>query len=510
MLVLLGGVIASAADRLGRRLGKKRLSVFGLRPRHTAEVLTVGAGILIPLITITVLYVGSQDVRDWINKGRQAIVDLQKTQGELTAARTERERLSRENSTIQANNVRLQGENQRAAEQIRIAGVRIGTIQAKVADLQRRRTNLEGRIAEFQRRVAALGGRVTRLGGQLDQTRAALRFSSNTLKTTDARRQEVKRSFDELQSQYKDLTEYNIGLLDQNRQLETARSELQRSRDSLAGEKTRLEQEISERQERLTMTETRLTDAQTRLDVTEDQLARADRAFANLMALTRAMGETVVDTRTQPVVYHFGEEMARLALEPNLSEAQARNALATLIRTTRVLAAERGAKARGSVPVAGFFGRTDRDTQMAVRPEEIEQGIVDRIRNRPEAQVLITYASVNVFQGEPVPVDATVLPNPVVFRTREVLAEARVNGGADVIDILRQVSELVKAVADRALAEKMVPRAGSLHPFGPFDQEELVRTVMEIRQANRPIRLQAVAVEDLRAGDPLRVELRIR
>ena len=36
VLAVVGGVIALIGDRLGTRIGKKKLSIFGLRPRHTA------------------------------------------------------------------------------------------------------------------------------------------------------------------------------------------------------------------------------------------------------------------------------------------------------------------------------------------------------------------------------------------------------------------------------------------------------------------------------------------
>src|SRR3954470_23750643 len=51
VLLALCGFIAYVGDLLGRRLGKKRLSVFGLRPKHTAILLTVITGVLIAAVT---------------------------------------------------------------------------------------------------------------------------------------------------------------------------------------------------------------------------------------------------------------------------------------------------------------------------------------------------------------------------------------------------------------------------------------------------------------------------
>lgn len=63
VLVLTGGVIAFIGDRLGSRVGKKKLSLFGLRPRHTSILVTIITGILITTVTFGILAIASKDVR---------------------------------------------------------------------------------------------------------------------------------------------------------------------------------------------------------------------------------------------------------------------------------------------------------------------------------------------------------------------------------------------------------------------------------------------------------------
>ena len=55
LLVPLSGFIAWAGDRIGHRIGKRRQSFLGLRPRHTATVFTIGAGIGIALVSFGLL-----------------------------------------------------------------------------------------------------------------------------------------------------------------------------------------------------------------------------------------------------------------------------------------------------------------------------------------------------------------------------------------------------------------------------------------------------------------------
>jgi len=63
ILAVVGGVIAYLADKLGGKIGKKKLTVAGLRPRDTATLLTVIAGVLIAVCTIGVLAVSSESAR---------------------------------------------------------------------------------------------------------------------------------------------------------------------------------------------------------------------------------------------------------------------------------------------------------------------------------------------------------------------------------------------------------------------------------------------------------------
>ena len=50
-LLILGGVLSTLGDRLGSRVGKARLSLFNLRPRRTAVLITVLTGSLISALS---------------------------------------------------------------------------------------------------------------------------------------------------------------------------------------------------------------------------------------------------------------------------------------------------------------------------------------------------------------------------------------------------------------------------------------------------------------------------
>ena len=59
ILAVVGGLIAFIGDKLGSKIGKKKLSVFGLRHYNTSVLMTVITGILIASINLVTMAVAS-------------------------------------------------------------------------------------------------------------------------------------------------------------------------------------------------------------------------------------------------------------------------------------------------------------------------------------------------------------------------------------------------------------------------------------------------------------------
>lgn len=63
IIALVSGSIAYLGNRLGRYVGKKKLTIFNLRPLHTSTIFTIVTGALISLLTIGVASMLSENVR---------------------------------------------------------------------------------------------------------------------------------------------------------------------------------------------------------------------------------------------------------------------------------------------------------------------------------------------------------------------------------------------------------------------------------------------------------------
>jgi hypothetical protein len=63
VLIIVSGVVAYLGNQVGRATGRRRLSVFGLRPRYTAHLIAVLTGMLITVISLGSVLLVSQDAR---------------------------------------------------------------------------------------------------------------------------------------------------------------------------------------------------------------------------------------------------------------------------------------------------------------------------------------------------------------------------------------------------------------------------------------------------------------
>ena len=89
-LLILGGVLSTLGDRLGSRVGKARLSLFNLRPRRTAVVITVLTGSLISALSLGLLLLVSRQLRIGLFELDALQAKLRDSRSALDAAEAER------------------------------------------------------------------------------------------------------------------------------------------------------------------------------------------------------------------------------------------------------------------------------------------------------------------------------------------------------------------------------------------------------------------------------------
>jgi len=180
-LLVLGGVLSTLGDRLGSLVGKSRLSLFNLRPRKTAVLITVLTGSLISALSLGLMLLVSQQLRVGLfeldrieHRLRESRISLGRSQAELK--RSHRDLLKAEKGRKQAR--QLLDEAERQARSLRAA---LGPLMQQRQALEQQRDQLnrdirakDADIQSNQRELAQVKGRIAAAGKELKDLEANL------------------------------------------------------------------------------------------------------------------------------------------------------------------------------------------------------------------------------------------------------------------------------------------------------------------------------------------------
>lgn len=490
LVIGLGGLIAFFADRLGRTLGKKRHSLFGLRPRHTAALLTVSAGIVIPLVTVLIVMAMSSDLRTVLLRGSRLLDDERKTRAQLVGLNAQRSQLNEQN-------VSLTKQNAGAKSQLADLRKQLDAGNAVIHDLQGRQSLLAAKVKASETLIRDTKLRVATLRGQLTAASGRLKGASAAYRQLETKRSGLQASFDVLSQQQKDLNQQNHKLDQENQKLASDLDTLRPEVDSLQHDKLGLSNDIADLRQSL---QSNRRDSETIRIELDKQRAELDSVQANLDFANRLLTKNLGSTRLNPMVYGFGAELTRLALEPKLSLAEAENAVTSLIRAARVQAQGLGATDAQLPPINAGNRQVDEAEQRL--------GIAREISKSGENVVIVAYAAVNTFKGEPVPLAIKTFRNPVVYQDGQTVAEIRVDGRLPIADILARINEFVSVtVKEKALHDHMIPRTGSDAPLGAVAFGRLLELANAVKADSRTVRVTAYAHGTTRAADVLTLDL---
>jgi outer membrane murein-binding lipoprotein Lpp len=88
LIMAVAGAIAYVGDRVGHQVGRRRLTLFGIRPRYTSTIVAIGTGMLIALGVTLIALGASREVRNAffrMNQITTRIAQLEAQQNDLEA-----------------------------------------------------------------------------------------------------------------------------------------------------------------------------------------------------------------------------------------------------------------------------------------------------------------------------------------------------------------------------------------------------------------------------------------
>ena len=170
-LLVLGGILSTLGDRLGSRVGKARLSLFNMRPRRTAVVITVLTGSLISALSLGLMLLVSRQLRVGLFELDALQARLKTSREQLQASQQERQKARSETGRIEA--------------ELTIARERANTLRKELEPLQTQRDKLESDRERLSRDIKVRDADIRRTETELNQVRNRIQAGEKELKTLE-------------------------------------------------------------------------------------------------------------------------------------------------------------------------------------------------------------------------------------------------------------------------------------------------------------------------------------
>ncbi|MBW4563270.1 MAG: DUF3084 domain-containing protein [Mojavia pulchra JT2-VF2] len=475
-ILILGGMLATVGDRIGTRVGKARLSLFKLRPKNTAVLVTIFTGTLISASTLAILFAADEGLRkgvfelediqtDLRNKREQLkTTEAQKSQveGELNQARKEQVKAQRD---LQAINQSLQAAN--AKQQATQAQLnRTISQQAQTqAQLQRTQSELDQVVAQYQKAIAELQS-------VYDQ-RKALQAAVEQLKTERQRLYaEAKKAIDEAKT----------AIEKRDRELANRQEAIEQRDQKIASLDQLIQKrnaEVAAREQVIAKRESRLRELERQQNYLEQEVARLEKYY-----------QSYRDLRLGKLALVRGQVLAAAVVQVNQAAA-ARQAVMQLLQE-----ANRNANLELTEPGENSVNNLE---LLHITQDRIEQ-LVKQIDDGRE-YVMRIFSAGNYVRGEKqIEFFADTARNQLVFSGGQVLATTTADPKTMTSYQLRQrLDLLISASQFRARNAGIIE---NVQIDGTF-----LRFVSQLRQSDQLIEIKAIAAEDTYTAGPLKVKL---
>ncbi len=181
-LLILGGVLSTLGDRLGSRVGKARLSLFNMRPRRTAVLITVLTGSLISALSLGLLLLVSRQLRVGLFELDELQQRLSDNRQELSSSRKQLETSRNALVAAEAERLKARAEVQEVETKLTESKERAVTLRKAIAPLQKERIRLEAEQKRLSRDIQARDADIRRTEAELEQVRQRIRDGENELK----------------------------------------------------------------------------------------------------------------------------------------------------------------------------------------------------------------------------------------------------------------------------------------------------------------------------------------
>ncbi|MDC0834362.1 Myosin heavy chain [Geitlerinema sp. FC II] len=379
-MLVLGCAIATVGDRIGTKVGKARLSLFNLRPRKTATLVTIVTGGLISASTLGILLAVDKQLRT-------GLFELEEIQQDLYSARRDFQQTQQQKEKVEEDLVEARRRQQQVQQQLRSLDRALETVSQELSEVleqqvlteeQLARTEARLQEAEVLRREAEV--EIARIEEQLSQTLSQKATLEGEIAQLQTERQELIARTERVRAQ--------LALRDR---------EIQRNQALLA----RQERELSQQERLLAQREGLLAELELQQQLLERQVRSLEQNFQLLRERRVAIGR--------------GQVLASATVRVTDPDKADRAVLALLQEANRV-----------AVQLTRPGVDEPEEPTVQIARSELEQ-LVDRLSDAREYVVRVLSAGNYILGEENVQVFFEAMRNEIVFEEGEVIVATTID-----------------------------------------------------------------------------------
>jgi uncharacterized protein (DUF3084 family) len=480
-IVILGGVIATVGDRIGSRVGKARLSLFNMRPKKTAVLVTILTGSVTSAVTLGVLLAANKELRDIIFRTGTIIRQNQKVNQELNQALSQKSQIQTELSVSRADLTEAVRRLRNVNDSLKFSVQRQKVSEAKLKLLRSRYDFAQTTLRRFGAQATALRSQIGQLSTQRLQLVAQRNQILTRLKDADVQKQALEAAAKTAQQRIQTVED----------QIAQARQQLQ----SAVTQQASLQRSVAESQAQLQQATTEQNTLRQQRQSLEREIAALEE---NRQRLSENLRVLLLGLRRGNVTIRAGQILAVGVIQNVNSPQQALQALNTLrlqARRTAIILTN----PRNLAP----------DQRVVEMAKEDVEGLIKQVSDG-KAYVVRILSALNYLEGE-----SQVIAVPQVALNNEVFPQEAVISTLTLTpstltdeQILARINALFSAANRRAIESGVLPDPVT-GTVGSFRQIELFRFVLALKERNDDglVEIQAVTSEKVFSSGPLMLSL---
>jgi len=476
-ILLLGGVLATLGDRIGTKVGKARLSLFKLRPRKTATLVTIATGVTIAGTTLGILFATSEPLRRGIFAYDRTLKKLRAAHRELKETRVQKIHVETQLAQARDRHAAVQQHLDEINQSLQAALAQQGVTEAQLAQTQNQLGQVTANFEQTQSQLQDVLSKFKQAHAQLSRVSGQVETLGAEITQLQRERQELIGQRDEVKRQ---IARLNQAIAQRDREITQLDKHIA-ERDQIIGQR---DQMIADRDDIIAQRELRLKGLETEQSFLERQVNMLQQYYQEYQEL-----------RLGNVALRRGQILADGVVRI-LSPTAAKDAVDHLLRQANKAAISQVTYPHGNAAV---------DEQVIqITQAEVEQ-LTNRISNGKDYVVRILSAG-NYVRGEnAVRVFADVALNKIVFLTGEVVASGSVDASRMSEDEILQRLDLL--IASSKFRARRAGILGNTIQIADGSPKTLVQFIEHLMITKEPLEIKAVAAEVTYTAGPLKIEL---